>query len=84
MCIACYSVSYVVKFYYCWIWQIWIVFYVEDCGESNGECRFHLLGVDRVMYTFKGFCGEHSWQNGTRCRDGGSIVVSLPSSLVGF
>ena len=46
----CYSVSYVVKFYYCWIWQIWIVFYVEDCGESNAECRVHLVGMDRVMY----------------------------------
>ena len=50
VCIACQSVTYVVKFYYCWTWQIWIVFYVEDCGESNAECCVHLVGVDRVMY----------------------------------
>ena len=33
------------------------------------------------------FRGVHSWQNGTRCRDGVKvlwIVVSFPSSLVGF
>ena len=41
------------------------------------------VGVDRVMHTFRGFCGVHSWKNGTRCRDGESIVVSSPSSLVG-
>ena len=44
VCIACQSVSYVVKFYYCWIWQIWIIFYVNNCRESNAECRFHLVG----------------------------------------
>ena len=27
---------------------------------------------------------RHSWQNGTRCRDGGRNVVSFPSSLVGL
>ena len=30
-----------------------------------------LVGVDRVMYIFRGVCGVHSWQNGTRCRGGG-------------
>ena len=46
---------------------------MQDCGESNAECCVHLVGVciDRVMYIFRGFCGVHSWQNGTRCRDGG-------------
>ena len=29
---------------------MWIVFYEEDCGESNDECCVHLVGVDRVMY----------------------------------
>ena len=37
-----------------------------------------------VMYIFRGFCGVHSWQNGTRCRDGGKYCGSFPSSLVGF
>ena len=64
-------VTYVVKCYYCWTWQIWIVFYVEDYGGSNAECCVFLVGVDRVMYIFRGFCGVHSWQNCTRCRDGG-------------
>ena len=48
VCVACWSVSYVVEFYYCWIWQLWIVFYVEDCGVSSAECYVHLVGVDRV------------------------------------
>ena len=53
------------------MWQIWIFFYVEHCGKSSAECYVHLVGVDKVMYF--GFCASrvHSWQNGTRCRDGG-------------
>ena len=27
---------------------------------------------------------KHSWQNGTRCRDGVNVVVSFPSCLAGF
>ena len=48
---------------------------MEDCGESNAECCVLLVGVDRVMYIFRGFCGVCSWQNGTRCRDGGKYCV---------
>ena len=77
--------TYVVKFLYCWTWQTWIVFYVEECGDSNAECCVHLVGVDGVMYIFRVFCGVHSWQNGTRCIGMvENIVVSSPSSLVGF
>ena len=43
------------KLYYCWTWQIWIVFYVEDCGESNAECCVHLVGVDAVFFPFVSF-----------------------------
>ena len=50
---------------------------MEDCGESDAECRVHLVGVDRVMY-FRGFCGVHSWQNGTRCRDGVKYCGIIP------
>ena len=51
---------------------------MEDCGKSNAECCVHLVGVGRVMYF--GFCagGVHSWQNGTRCRDGGKYCVVIP------
>ena len=44
--------TYVGKFYYCWIW---IVFYVEDCRESNTECCVLLVGVDGVMYILECF-----------------------------
>ena len=67
----------------CWTWQIWIVFYVEDCGESYAECCVHLVGVDRECI-LDGFvvCIV-----GKMTQDVGmveSIVVSSPSSLVGF
>ena len=29
-------------------------------GESNAECRVHLVGVNRVMYFHRVFCGVHS------------------------
>ena len=52
------------------------------CGrlwrEQYAECCVLLVGVDRVMYIFRGFCGVHSWQNGTRCRDGGKYCCVIP------
>ena len=51
---------------------------MEDCEESNAECCVLLVGVDRVMYIFRGFCGVHSWQNGTRCRNGGKYCGVIP------
>ena len=42
------------------------------------ECCVLLVGVDGVMYIFRGFCGMHSWQNGTRCRDGGKYCGVIP------
>ena len=47
-------------------------------GESNAECCVLLVGVDRVMYILEGFCGVHSWQNGTRFRDGGKYYGVIP------
>ena len=80
VCIACQSsVSYVVKCCYCLTWQTWIVFYVEDCGESNAQCHVYLVGVDRVMY-FQSIVGKMAQDLGMV----ESIVVSFPSSLVGF
>ena len=70
--------SYVVKFYCCWMWQIWNVFHVEDCGVSSVEYRVHLVCRE--------FLCVHSWWNGTRCRDAWCecVVVSFPFSLAGF
>ena len=28
-----------------WIWNMWIVFYVEGCGMSSGEYRVPLVSV---------------------------------------
>ena len=42
------------------------------------KCCVLLVGVDRIMYIFRGFCGVHSWQNGTRCRDGGKYCGVIP------
>ena len=44
---------------------MWIVFYVEGCGASSAEYRVHLVSVYIVV---------HSWQNGTRCRDGVNVL----------
>ena len=57
---------------------------MEDCGVSSAEWRVHLVGVDRGNVLFRRFCGVHS---GKMAQDVGmveSIVVSFPSSLVGF
>ena len=50
------------------MWQnlVWIVFYVEGCGASSAEYRVHLASVE--------FFAGHSWQNGTRCRDGVNVL----------
>ena len=41
------ALSYVVKFYCCWMWQnlIWNVFNVEGCGASSAEYLVHLVSV---------------------------------------
>ena len=41
------SLSYVVKFYCCWMRQnlVWMVFYVQGCGVSSAEYRVHLVSV---------------------------------------
>ena len=60
----------------CWICQIWIVFYVESCGVSSAECRVQLVGVNRLS-ACREFFWVHSWQNGTRCRDGVNVLWSM-------
>jgi len=38
-------------------------------GVSNAEYLVHLVSMNRLS-ACREFCGVHSWQNGTRCRDG--------------
>ena len=47
--------------------------YVESCGVSSAECHVHLVGVNRLSACRK-FFWMHSWQNGTRCRDGVNVL----------
>ena len=50
-----------------------MVFYVESCGVSSAECHVHLVGVNRLSPCRK-FFWVHSWQIGTRCRDGVNVL----------
>ena len=56
-----------------------------DCGVSNTEYLVHSMPMNRLSACSE-FCGVHSWQNGTRCRDGVKVLWChwSPSSLVGF
>ena len=47
--------------------------HVEGCGVSSAEYSVHLVGVNRLS-ACREFCGVHSWQNGTRCRDGLKVM----------
>ena len=40
---------------------------------SSAECRVHLVGVNRLRHAER-FFWVHSWQNGTRCRDGVNVL----------
>ena len=40
---------------------------------SSAECCVHLVGVNRLSACRK-FFWVHSWQNGTRCRDGVNVL----------
>ena len=40
---------------------------------SGAEYRVHLVGVNRLS-ACREFLGVHSWQNGTRCRDGVNVL----------
>ena len=42
-------------------------FLCETCGVSSAEYRVHLVSVSRAFFV-------HSWQNGTRCRDGVDVL----------
>ena len=46
---------------------------MESCGVSSADCRVHLVGVNRLS-ACREFFGVHSWQNGTRCRDGVNVL----------
>ena len=52
---------------------------------SNAGYLVHLVRMIRLS-ACREFCGVHVVENlnSTRCRDGVSVVVSFPSSLVGF
>ena len=70
VCMACWSVSYVVSFCCCWTCMAhMIVLHAEGWWVSSGEC---LVGVYSCipLLDVNEFCGVHIWQNGTRCRDG--------------
>ena len=40
---------------------------------SSAECRVHLVSVNRLS-ACRNFFWVHSWQNGTRCRDGVNVL----------
>ena len=40
---------------------------------SSAECCVHLVGVNRLS-AWRKFFWVHSWQNGTRCRDGVNVL----------
>ena len=72
VCMACWSLSwslsFVVKFYCCWTWQIWID------GRLWSEQRWVPCSFSVYEKACREFCGVHSWQNGTRCRDGVKVL----------
>ena len=49
VCMACWSVSYVVNCYCCWTWQTWVALYAEGCGVSSAECHADVC-ERRVMH----------------------------------
>ena len=49
--------------------DIWIVSYLEDSGVRDAEYLVHLVCMNRLS-AYRECCGVHSWQNGTRCRNG--------------
>ena len=49
--------------------------YAEGCRMSSAEYSVYLVGVNRLS-ACREFCGVHSWQNGTRCRDGVKLFRS--------
>ena len=48
VCMVCWSLSYVVKYR---TWQIWTVFYAQDCGVSNAEYLVHSVLICTIMPT---------------------------------
>ena len=50
------SWNYVVKIYCCWTWQMWIVFYAEDCGVQ-------LLLLSTAFPTSFVHSNTHSWRS---------------------
>ena len=47
---------------------------MESCGLSSAEYHAHLVGVNRLRKCMWRVFGVHSWQNGTRCRDGVNVL----------
>ena len=48
---------------------------MEDCGVRNAEYLVDLVHMNKLSEC-REFCGMHSWQNGTRCRDGVKVLWS--------
>jgi len=51
ICMACWSVSYVVNFCFCWTWHIWVVIYVEGCWVSSACWCVVMCSFSRCEYT---------------------------------
>ena len=58
---VCWNVSYVVNFYRCSTWQIWLSCMQKACGMSSTECLvgmqlcIYLVSVNRLMYMLESF-----------------------------
>ena len=75
---VCKNCGYVVKFYCCWTWQIWIN---GRLWSERSECLVHLVCMNRLE-SFVVCIGKMAQDVGLGWRE--SVVVSIPSSLIGF
>ena len=70
MLVVCWSLSYAVKFYYCWTWSPFMCIRLEWAKLSAWfiQCVWNRLSACTE------FCDVRSWQNGTRCRDSVKVL----------
>ena len=64
----CWSLSYAVKLYYCWTWLSFMCIKLEWAKLTT------LFTMHNRLSVCGEFCSVHSWQNGTRCRDGVKVL----------
>ena len=79
VCVVCWSLSYAVKFVAAEYGRYGSSFMLQY--KTVEWAKLSTLFIQCIWMAKCKFCGVHSLQNGTRCRDG---VVSFPSSLVDF